>query len=149
MHASASWSGWKQDSGDIVIDAPIPYIHIRENAIRKLKTPHSERMIPLVGASQRAFQQYLKGLEHYKDKPDTLSTTLNKWFRENDILPSPDHTLYSLRHCFQDRLIAIEAQDRLHAELMGYQFHRPRYGAGASLEQKRAWLENIAFKPMQ
>ncbi len=137
--------GLDAENGDIVLDAPIPYIHIRKNSIRKLKTPHSERTIPIVGSALKAFQAYPKGFESYIGKPDTLSTTLNKWFRENDILPSPDHTLYSLRHCFQDRLIAVEAQDRLQAELMGHKFHRPRYGAGASLEQKAVWLTKIAF----
>ena len=34
---------------DFCLDAPIPYIHIRKNTTRQLKTAHSERMIPLVG----------------------------------------------------------------------------------------------------
>ena len=137
--------GLDAETGDIMLDADIPYIHIRPNAIRKLKTPDSERIIPLVGSSLYAFQQMPKGFTRYTGRPDSLSSALNKWFRENNILPSPYHTLYSLRHCFQDRLIAVEAPDRVQAELMGHKFYRPKYGAGASLEQKYKWLSEIAF----
>lgn len=138
--------GLDAKNGDINLEADVPYIHIRENKIRKLKNPHSNRVIPLVGASLYALQNVPQGFQSYLGRPDYLSTVLNKWFRENDILPSADHTLYSLRHCFQDRLIAIEAPERVQAELMGHKFHRPKYGAGASLEQKRDWLSKIAFE---
>lgn len=30
---------------------------------------------------------------------------------------------------------------------MGHKWHRPRYGLGPSLEQKRDWLRRIAFRP--
>ena len=93
-----------------------------------------------------AFKNTPKGFTRYAGKPDNLSSAINKWFRGNHILPSPYHSLYSLRHCFQDRLIAVEAPDRVQAELMGHKFHRPKYGAGASLEQKHKWLSYIAFK---
>jgi integrase len=137
--------GLDAENGDIVLNTAIPYIHIRENSIRKLKTPHSERIIPLVGAALKCFQAYPNGFKQYKGRPDSLSSALNKWLRENEILPSPDHSLYSLRHCFQDRLIAVEAQDRLQAELMGHKFYRPKYGSGASLEQKVEWLNKISL----
>jgi hypothetical protein len=132
-------------AGDICLDDDIPYIHIRPNQSRQLKTPDSERVIPLVGASLYAFQQLPQGFVDYHGRPDSLSSAINKWFRDNDILPSSNHSLYSLRHCFQDRLISVEAPDRIQAELMGHKFHRPRYGAGASLEQKQKWLERIAL----
>ncbi len=134
------------EAGDICLDAPIPHIQIRPNQHRQLKTPHSERTIPLVGASLFAFQQQPHGFTDYMGRPDSLSSAINKWFRDNDVLPTPSQSLYSLRHCFQDRLISVEAPDRIQAELMGHKFHRPRYGAGASLEQKQKWLERIAFK---
>lgn len=139
-------AGLDANAGDICLDDAIPYIHIRPNQNRQLKTPSSERTIPLVGASLFAFQQQSQGFVDYAGRPDSLSSAINKWFRENDILPSDNHSLYSLRHCFQDRLISVEAPDRIQAELMGHKFHRPRYGAGASLEQKQKWLQRIAFK---
>ena len=133
------------EAGDIMLDGDIPSINIRANKIRKLKTPHSERILPLVGSALYAFQQIPKGFKRYASCPDSLSSAINKWLRENNIKPSPYHSLYSLRHCFQDRLIAVEAPDRVQAELMGHKFHRPKYGAGASLEQKHKWLNDIAF----
>ncbi len=139
-------TGLDANAGDIVLDAPIPYIHIRPNNIRRLKTPDSKRIIPLVGSALYAFKQLPQGFTQYQAHPDNVSNAIGKWFRENEILPTRDHTLYSLRHCFQDRLIAIEAPERVQAELMGHKFHRPKYGAGASLEQKELWLNKIAFK---
>ena len=138
-------AGLDASAGDICLDADIPYIHIRPNQTRQLKTPNSDRVIPLVGSSLFAFQQKPQGFENYKARPDSLSSAINKWFRENNIMPSTDHSLYSLRHCFQDRLTSVEAPDKVQAELMGHKFHRPRYGAGASLEQKQKWLNGIAF----
>jgi len=40
-------------------DTAIPYIYIRPGIKRQLKTPHSERKVPLTGASLFAFQQFL------------------------------------------------------------------------------------------
>ena len=139
-------TGLNAEQDDIVLNAPIPFIHIRANENRQLKTPHSERVIPLVGSALFAFEQLLQGFTSYAHRPDSLSSAINKWFRENEVLPTLNHSLYSLRHCFQDRLISIEAPDRVQAELMGHKFHRPRYGAGASLEQKQKWFKQIAFK---
>ena len=137
--------GLDADAGDICLDAPIAHIHIRANEHRQLKTPHSARVIPLVGSALFAFEQMPQGFTSYANRPDSLSSAINKWFRENEILPTPNHSLYSLRHCFQDRLISVEAPERVQAELMGHKFHRPRYGAGASMEQKQKWLKLIAF----
>ena len=137
--------GLDATAGDISLECDIPFISIRPNKTRQLKTPSSERIIPLVGSALFAFQELPNGFVDYKTRPDSLSSTINKWFRENEILPSNHHSLYSLRHCFQDRLISVEAPDRIQAELMGHKFYRPKYGAGASLEQKQNWLNQISF----
>lgn len=138
-------AGLEPENGDISLNSDIPFIQIRPNDTRQLKTPNSERVIPLVGASLFAFQQLPNGFEKYRHTPDTLSSTINKWFRDNDVLPSENHSLYSLRHCFQDRLTKVEAPDKVQAELMGHKFYRPKYGAGASLEQKHKWMNEIKF----
>ena len=44
-------------------------------------------------------------------------------------------------------LTKVEAPDKVSAALMGHKYHRPRYGLGPSLEQKREWLQRIAFSP--
>ena len=138
-------TGLDASADEILLDSAIPHIKIQPNNIRKLKTPQSERIIPLVGSALFAFQQLPNGFDEYASRPDQLSNEIGKWFRDNCVLPSPEHTLYSLRHCFQDRLTAIEAPDKVQAELMGHKFYRPKYGAGSTLEQRHRWLRKIAF----
>lgn len=128
---------------DIVLDADIPHISIRSRKMRTLKTPHSERTIPLVGYALEAFQAMPEGFPKYRDRPDNMTNAVNKFLRENDLFPSENHTVYSFRHSFQDRILSVNAPDRVQAELMGHKFHRPKYGNGASLEQKLEWLKKI------
>ena len=134
------------DDSDIFLDTKIPYISIRPNHTRTLKTVQSERDLPLVGASLYAFQMLGGSFKIYHGKPDLISTTINKYCRENNIFPSKNHSLYSLRHSFEDRLTAVEPPDKVQAALMGHKYVRPRYGDGPSLEQKKLWLDKIAFK---
>lgn len=134
------------EAKDIILDSDIPHIKIRPNQTRILKTSQSERDIPLVGASLYAFQQLGGVFQRYQGKPDLISSTINKYFRENNILPSKHYSLYSLRHSFEDRLTAVEPPDKVQAALMGHKYVRPRYGSGPSLEQKRLWLDKIAFQ---
>ena len=55
--------------------------------------------------------------------------------------------MYSLRHSFKDRLVAVEAPDSLIDSLMGHKTYKPKYGEGPSLELKLKYLQQIAFKP--
>lgn len=134
------------EENDIILEGDIPHIKIRPNETRSLKTKQSKRDIPLVGAALCAFQALGGPFKLYHGKSDLVSNTINKYFRENNILPSSDHSLYSLRHSFEDRLTAVEPPDKLQAALMGHKYNRPRYGKGPSLAQKLTWLEKIAFK---
>ncbi|MEW8332978.1 MAG: site-specific integrase, partial [Candidatus Thiodiazotropha sp.] len=68
---------------DIFLDEEIPHIWIRPQKNRSLKTVTSERKIPLVGSSLCAFKQLPSGFVHYSNA-DTISTTINKYMREND-----------------------------------------------------------------
>lgn len=130
---------------DILLGAKIPHIKIRPNAIRELKTPQSERDIPLVGSSLYAFTKLGGPFRHYQGKASSISSAINKYARENKLFPTKDHSLYSLRHSFEDRLTAIEINEKIQAALMGHKYSRPRYGNGPTLEQKYRWLEKIAF----
>ena len=71
--------GLNPENGDIRLDTPIPYIDIRPESKKGLKTPYSERKIPLTGASLFAFQQLPSSFDHYYRKSDLLSATLNKY----------------------------------------------------------------------
>lgn len=127
----------------IRLDANVPHIKI-EAVGRTLKTDSSERIIPLVGISLEAFRQFPNGFPRYADNP-SLSDTINKFLRENKLLETEAHSLYSLRHSFEDRLLAAGVDERIRADLMGHQIKRERYGSGASLSHLQEIFQKIAL----
>lgn len=128
---------------DIRLEAEILHFCIIDRKERPLKTVHSERLIPILGYALKAFREMPNGFPKYRDKPDHLTNVVNKFLRENDLVPSPKHTMYSLRHSFQDRILQVNAPDRVQAELMGHKFLRPKYGDGATLALKKYWLDKV------
>lgn len=130
---------------DINLQADIPHIHIRPNNIRQLKTKPSVRTIPLVGSALQAFREMNGPFKHYLGRSDRISATTNKYLSENGLFPTSDHTLYSLRHSFEDRLTAVEPPEKIQAILMGHKYNREKYGEGATLEQKHKWLQKIVL----
>ena len=141
--------GLNAERGDIVLDAPIPYIFIRPDKKKALKTTQSERQIPLVGASLFAFKELAGGFDHYYQKADTLSANINKFLNDRNLLPSSKHSLYSLRHSFEDRLTAVEPPEKVQSFLMGHKYRRERYGDGPTLEQKKKWLDMMCFNEFE
>lgn len=131
---------------DIILNHTIPHIVITPRSKKMLKTKYRKRVIPIVGFALDIFKEFPNGFTQYQYKSDSLSNTLNKFLTENKLFPSDHHTVYSLRHSFQDRLLAANAPDRVQADLMGHKFGRQAYGNGASLEQKLNFLEKVALK---
>ncbi len=132
--------------GTIYLDSPVPYVSVRPDG-RRMKTEHSARDIPLVGVALEAAKRNPEGFPRYADNAASLSAIVNKVLGAHKLRPTPGHSLYSLRHTFEDRLTAVEAPDKLIAMLMGHRFARPKYGVGPSLEQKQKWLLRIVFNP--
>lgn len=130
----------------IVLNTSTPHVKIVPDG-RRLKTEDSRREIPLVGVALAAMRKRPEGFPRYRDKSSNLSATLNKYLLENDLRPTKNHTVYSLRHSFKDRLIAVEAPDSLIDSLMGHKTYKPKYGKGPSLELKLKYLQQIAFRP--
>lgn len=130
-------------AAQIRLDADIPYISI-EGGERALKTHNSQRIIPLCGVSLEAFKAYPNGFPRYFDNP-SLSDTVNKFMRENGLLETADHTLYSLRHSFEDRALAAGVDERIRRDLMGHALNRERYGNGASLELLHQLVSGFAL----
>lgn len=128
----------------IKLDAEVPHVMVRPDG-RRMKTEQSAREIPLVGAALKAMQAHPHGFPRYRDRSASLSATLNKFLSENGLRPTFDHSAYSLRHTFEDRLTAVEAPEKLIANLMGHKYSRPKYGSGPSLKQKLEWLQRIAL----
>lgn len=132
------------DPDRIVLDATTPYIDIRETDDRELKVVASARRIPLVGVSLDALRQLRGGFPSYRDK-DTLSATVNKFLRENELMESDEHTLYSLRHGFELRLKLAEVDEELRRYLMGHAIKRPKYGYSEDLRWSISAIEKIAL----
>ena len=130
---------------DFMINAEVPHVCIRPREGRELKTQTSIRDIPLVGIALEAARRHPNGFERYFDNASSLTQIINKFLKTRHLRPTPDHSAYSFRHGFQDRLTAIEAPDRIQADLMGHRYVWERYGAGPSLEQKAAWLTKVGF----
>jgi integrase len=129
----------------IMLAAPVPHVRIIADG-RRLKTEQSERDIPLVGVALEALRMHPGGFPRYREKSNVLSATINKFMSEHGLRPTKDHTLYSLRHSFKDRLVAAEAPDSLIDSLMGHRVNKPKYGKGPPLELKLKYLTQIAFK---
>ncbi len=130
---------------NIFLDEDIPYISIEPRAQYELKTSSSKRIIPLVGTALYAFQKFPNGFNSLRSG-DAFSNTIGKYLRENDLKPTPKHTIYSLRHTFKDRLRDIEAFPDLIDSLMGHVEKGMEYGRGYNLETKHKWLKKIAFE---
>lgn len=127
----------------IRLDAKVPHIVITDEG-RQVKTRNARRTIPLAGVSLQAMQTCPNGFPRYRDKPG-LSSTINAFLRENGLMETRAHVLYSLRHSFEDRLLAAGVDERVRRDLMGHTLTRERYGAGASLEQALACIQRIAL----
>jgi integrase len=130
----------------IHVDAEVPFIRIQAEG-RLLKTEHSERDIPLVGLALEAMKRHRNGFPRYFDKGSSLSATLMKHFKSRGLLPTPKHSVYSLRHAFKDRLKAAECPEEMIDELMGHSTGKPRYGDGYGLQLKARYLKTIALTP--
>lgn len=127
------------------LEGEVPYIEIAPEPTRRLKNANSRRTIPLTGVSLEAFREQPGGFARYADSSATLSATVNKFLRENGLLPSPDHSMYSLRHSFEDRMLEAGIDERIRKDLLGHTLERERYGEGGRLPFIHGLLQNIAL----
>ncbi|MEO1316201.1 MAG: DUF6538 domain-containing protein [Pseudomonadota bacterium] len=132
--------------GDLVIDGPLPHVVVRPSPWRDVKTPASRRVVPLAGCSLEALRAYASiGFPRYREKPTNWSNAVNKFLRENALLPTKAHSVYGLRHDFEDRLTDLDCPERVKADLMGHRLKgRPRYGAGPTLARMAEWVRRIS-----
>jgi len=90
---------------NIRLAEPVPYLAIRAREDRELKTPTSERDIPLVGVALEAMRQAPNGFPNYIDKGELVSANLLKAFRNRSLFPTDKHVIYSFRHAFEKRML--------------------------------------------
>lgn len=124
----------------IILDSNVPHIKIEPNG-RQLKSKNARRVIPLVGVSLEAMRNHPDGFPRYRRTSAGLSATVNKYLREHGLLETPRHTLYGLRHSFEDRQLAAGVDERVRRDLMGHSLDRVRYGKGGALEHLQSILQ--------
>lgn len=129
---------------EIRLDANVPHIALAPYG-RQLKTKSSRRIIPLLGASLEAMRGFPEGFARYRGSSASLSATVNKYLRANDLVETPEHTLYCLRHSFEDRMLAAGIDERIRRDLMGHSLRRERYGDGGSLGMLSEVLAPVAL----
>ena len=125
---------------DVQLDADIPYIKIRPNDHRSLKTESRPRDFPLVGAALDAMKlwrkMHLKASgpvfgERARDQ-GALSQRLNRAIRSAGVPHSPHRLVaYSYRHTFEEAMRVAGVEPDLQRYLMGHgeQSTTDRYGA--------------------
>jgi len=126
----------------IRLDDPIPHLQIRPDA-RQLKTGASERDMPLVGQALAIMRRYPNGFPRYRASADSFSAIANKCLGTAGLRPTRAHSVYSLRHSFKDRMIAIGVPERIQDELMGHTLKGMPYGNGSTLMHRAAWMAKI------
>ncbi|MCC5955183.1 MAG: integrase [Natronohydrobacter sp.] len=130
-------------SAQIKLGHAVPHISI-EPVGRQLKSQYARRKIPLLGVSLEAFMQFPDGFPRYRDSA-ALSATVNKFLRTHGLLETPAHSMYSLRHSWEDRMLSAAIDERIRRDCLGHRLSRERYGQGATLEMMRDQFKPIAL----
>jgi integrase len=139
---------------DFYLDEDIPYIDLKPQPWRSLKTKGSKRQIPLIGSSlwaakkiagangTFAFPRYIKGNEV---KANSASAAINKWLKPR--VPE-GCVIHSFRHSLRDRLRSVECTSDVVDAIGGWATSGigQRYGTGYSLTIKNKWMKRIEFR---
>jgi len=140
-------------SGDVHLDAPVPFINITEHKEvgRRLKTSGSERVLPLVGCSLEAARAALASA----NKGDWIfphigkgnpQSTVNRWLARTLGANPGSH---SARRSMETRLVLAGIDQRIIDSILG---HAPQakmgsvYFAGFSLADLARALEKISVE---
>ncbi len=91
------------------------------------------------------FQQFPDGFPRYRENSAGLSGTVNKFLTENDLRETDDHSFYSLRHNFEDRLLRAGVDERVRRDFLGHALGRERYGEGGGLYFQSKIIQDVAF----
>jgi integrase len=136
----------------IHLNHDVPHIQItpvsaRENhaARRQIKTVSSRRILPLVGISLEAFKAFPEGFPRYRDKNSSWSAYVNKYLKGRSLVPSDDHTVYCLRHSFEDRMKMARVSDEVRKRLMGHSIERSTYGEIGELPFRQEEMQKIVL----
>lgn len=133
---------------DLDLDFEVPYLHIRPNAWRDVKTASSTRQVPLTAQALRVINIALEQSgdnpalfpEYARPKGNTAaSAAVNKRLRDWGI------TTHSFRHWLKDALREIGCPQDIRDAIQGHASGNVAdlYGFGHSLATKRDWLAKV------
>jgi integrase len=134
---------------DLKLNTEIPYVDIKSQPWRSLKTRGSRRQVPLVGASLwaahriRANASSCFAFPMYTDNDrcnaNSASNTLNKWLKGNF---RQDIVVHGFRHALRDRLRAVQCPSEMIDKIGGWASGKTgeRYGDGYPLNKSQAAL---------
>jgi integrase len=134
------------------LDCKIPHLlvqaEIEGEDRREIKNRASHRMVPLVGAALEAAKRHPNGFPRYRGNGNFSGAT-NKFFKDNDLFPSKDHKISSLRHSYESRMIRAGIDNETRGFMMGHSLKRLRgrevYGDATALELRSFYAEMVAF----
>lgn len=139
---------------DVHLDEDIPYVEVKTNPHRRLKTDSSVRVIPLTGMSLWALQQaskasvkvyvfprYMKG---DRCNANSASAAINKWIKSQ---VDEDVSVHSLRHSMRDRHRAVQCPTEVIDQLCGWSSGSigSSYGDGYPIEVLHDWINKIVI----
>ncbi|MBA5778727.1 tyrosine-type recombinase/integrase [Stappia sp. F7233] len=137
---------------DVILDQAHPHLIVRPHPWRRLKTPSSERVVPLVGAALWAVTRAMETdgrflFKRYCDeaacKASHASNSLNKWLSNH---VADGAVMHSFRHSLRDRLRAVECPAEIVDEIGGWSSNNVgrSYGDGYPISVKASWMAKIA-----
>ena len=137
---------------DVCLSNVVPYIEVKPNAHRRLKTLSSTRILPLVGSGLWALQQAYKAssspyvFPRYM-KGDTCnansaSAAINKWIKAT---VKSNVSAHSFRHSMRDRLRAIQCPTEIIDACGGWSTDTvgSKYGNGYPIEVLHEWMQKM------
>jgi integrase len=142
---------------DMFLDHEIPHIFIRPHAAlgRSLKTPGSERLVPLLGLALWAGRQALAAQDaggwlfpRYASDGNIRAThcsnTVNKWIRSLGIPKSTHSFRHSMKDLLRDAGVARDMAEALLGH--GSRSIADSYGSGFTIQRKSEALQLVAIQ---
>jgi integrase len=140
---------------DVFLNCEIPHVYIRPNEAlgRLLKTPGSERTVPLLGVALWAARQALLASDvngwlfprYAADnniRADAASATVNKFFSKTLSIP---RTTHSFRHAMKDLLRNAGVSEEMSKAILGHGSRSiaDQYGSWFTFQRKAEALERL------
>lgn len=139
---------------DIVLNCDIPYVIIKPNEKRRLKTKQSERLVPLAGISLWSAKRIIENTNEQQQfvfkrynktktsNANSASAALNKWLKP---YVEDGMVIHSFRHAMRDRLRSIECPSDIIDSIGGWSKASvgENYGKGYTLDVLNKWLNKM------